>query len=419
MIAEALARVFGSQEPEARTIGDGDDWRLLTGGSVTAAGERVSPQSALTVAAFYGGVNLIASGVRAMPVRVMRDTGDGPLRPARASRLWPLLHDRANPEMHASELWEWMTLSALLSGNGFCFIQRDRNLFPQWLWPVRPGRVTVRWDPRRRRKVFDVSGPGSDDEVRFTGTTRDVVHVRGFGTDPLVGVSVVQYLRETIGRALSEDRKAASLMRNNGRPAGILTVKGRLDDDAARRLKDRWDAAHAGRRAGGTAVLEDSAEWKGIEMSAADMELVKQRAISREDFAIALQLPGDMLLAGNQANLHYSSDASRDVRLVKYGLMPWAKRIQDALEISEGLRWWFTGSAQGRLVPRFAPEALLRADLNSRYDAYAAGIGAGWLTRNEAREKEDLQPIDGLDTSRPVNGANGSAAHILDEIVRT
>lgn len=413
MIAGALAHLFGGVQ--ARVIGDDDDAFILTGGARTTAGERVSPETALTVAAMFGGVGIIASGVRAMPLRVLEDRGQGPLLPARASRLWGLLHDQANPEMHASELWEWLTLCAILRGDGFAWIEQDRNLMPVGLWPVRPGRVRVEWDRRLRRKVFHVTAPGSDDLVEFTGTTRNMIHVRGFGDDPLVGKSVIHYLRETVGRALSEDRRAASTMRNNGRPGGILKVKGRLDDEGAKRLKERWDAAHGGRRSGGTAVLEEGTEWEGVEMTAADMELVKQRMVSREDFAIALQIPGDMLLAGSQANLHYSSDATRDVRLVKYALMPWAKRIQDALEISEGLQWWFAGAGAARLVPRFNPEGLQRADIKTRYDSYKAGIDAGWLAPNEAREKEDLQPLEGLDKTRGNARTNGAVARHLIE----
>jgi len=46
---------------------------------------------------------------------------------------------------------------------------------------------------------------------------------------------------------------------------------------------------------------------------------------------------------------------------------------------------------------KFNVDGLLRGDAESRYAAYASGITNGWLTRNEVREKEDLNPLDGLD----------------------
>jgi hypothetical protein len=47
---------------------------------------------------------------------------------------------------------------------------------------------------------------------------------------------------------------------------------------------------------------------------------------------------------------------------------------------------------------KFNVAGLERADLKTRYDAYAVGIGSKFLTPNEARALEDMRPIDGGDT---------------------
>jgi len=46
---------------------------------------------------------------------------------------------------------------------------------------------------------------------------------------------------------------------------------------------------------------------------------------------------------------------------------------------------------------KFNMAAMVRGDINTRYDAYRKGIESGFLTRNEVRELEHLNPIDGLD----------------------
>jgi len=142
-------------------------------------------------------------------------------------------------------------------------------------------------------------------------------------------------------------------------------------------------------------VLEEGAKWEPVVLSAADMELVQQRAISREDIAIAFKVPGDMVLAGNAANLHYSTDATRDVRLVKHGITPWTTRIQEALEVCAALPWG------DDLYPRFNPAALLKADIKTRYEAHQIGLDAGFLSKNEVRAVEDLSPVDGGDQLKP------------------
>jgi len=47
-------------------------------------------------------------------------------------------------------------------------------------------------------------------------------------------------------------------------------------------------------------------------------------------------------------------------------------------------------------LAKFSMQGLLRGDNAARATFYASGITNGWLTRNEARRLEDLNPIEGL-----------------------
>ena len=54
-------------------------------------------------------------------------------------------------------------------------------------------------------------------------------------------------------------------------------------------------------------------------------------------------------------------------------------------------------------------DSLTRADLQTRYAAHAAGITAGFLTRNEARQMENLPTLPGLDEPlSPLNMGSGN-----------
>ena len=396
MIAEALGRAV-----RGRVIGEGDDYEFLTGGTRTAAGETVTPETALKVSAVYACTSIIAAGIRQMPAEVVRDDGKGTLLPDRNNRLWSLLHDEPNPEQSAGEMWEELAWDTMLRGNGYRWLERNSQGQVIALWPLRAGRVEITRDPRTRRKIFMVFGGDTREAVQWVGDTTDVLHVKGDpGPDPLRGASVIHRLREIIGRALAEDAHAATTMKNQGRPSGILTVDGTLKDEAAERLVKRWNAAHGGpRNSGRTAVLEGGAKWEKVVMSAADLELVQQRSISREDIAIAFRVPGDMVLVGSRGNnLHYSSDATRDVRLVKYAIAPWSKRIEDALQACAALPW---GEGPSRAYPRFDPSTLLWADKKSRYETAGIGIENGFLTPDEARSGEGLAPL-GLNKTKPL-----------------
>jgi hypothetical protein len=62
------------------------------------------------------------------------------------------------------------------------------------------------------------------------------------------------------------------------------------------------------------------------------------------------------------------------------------------------------------LDPEFDMSRMMRGDAAARTAYYTGGINSGWLTRNEARDMEGLDPIDGLDEPlRPLNMVEESA----------
>jgi phage portal protein BeeE len=53
--------------------------------------------------------------------------------------------------------------------------------------------------------------------------------------------------------------------------------------------------------------------------------------------------------------------------------------------------------AKAGLYVKIQLNALLRGDYAARTNGYRAAIATGWMSRNEARELEDMNPVDGLD----------------------
>jgi hypothetical protein len=70
----------------------------------------------------------------------------------------------------------------------------------------------------------------------------------------------------------------------------------------------------------------------------------------------------------------------------------------------------------GRFI-EFTLEGLLRGDTEARSKFYQSGVNTGWLTRNEVREKENLNPLDGLDDPlQPQNMAPVGQAGEISEV---
>lgn len=70
--------------------------QVLRGGSATAAGVSVSPETALTVAAVHACVRIIAGAVATLPLQLRRRIDDRTREDASNDPLWHLLRRRPN-----------------------------------------------------------------------------------------------------------------------------------------------------------------------------------------------------------------------------------------------------------------------------------------------------------------------------------
>jgi len=88
------------------------------------------------------------------------------------------------------------------------------------------------------------------------------------------------------------------------------------------------------------------------------------------------------------------------IGFVIYTMLPWARRWEQ--QISKSL----IGDA--RFFAEFLFDGLLRGDIKTRYEAYALAVQWGWMTRNEVRRLENLDPLPELDDPMtPVNMSVG------------
>lgn len=403
MIAQRLAR--GLTELREVTfqspLGDLQD---MFGGSTSLAGVTVNGNTALAVPAFYTGIKILAESMGTMPCEVMRRTADNVAVPAPESRLWTLLHDKPNPELEAGDFWEIVTSHIGIRGNAYMFKQRDEYDRVSALWPIPPQRVQVQRDPRTRQKIFMVS-PSAEDPFEMPFTQTDMLHMRGFGPDPLRGLSPIGAMRELIGRASAEQDYQSALMANQARPSGVLVTDKKLDPVRGQRLARRFKRSMSGaRRAGETLILEEGLKWQQVSLSAADAQFIEQREFTTKDIARMLRIPADMMLVASGDKLHYTSDESVGLRFLTFTLMPWMRRTEGPLRVDEDLPWTMSGPTPGRLFPKFQPDVLLRVDRKTRFEAYQVAIDSGWMTPDEARVMENRVPL-GLSVTKPLTAA--------------
>ncbi|HQJ23328.1 MAG TPA: phage portal protein, partial [Rectinema sp.] len=161
----------------------------------------------------------------------------------------------------------------------------------------------------------------------------------------------------------------------------------------ADRIREIWTDDHGGSaNAHKLHVLGDGASFEKIEMTAEDSQLIETRRFQRSELASLFRVPLMLLQADTQTTTYASSEQFM-LAFAMHSIRPWLVRIEQALQMQ-----LFT--APQKYFPEFNLDGLLRGDLKSRYEAYKIARDAGWMSKNDIREKENMNPIENGDDYR-------------------
>jgi HK97 family phage portal protein len=345
------------------------------GGRSTHAGKSVTVERALGLVPVFNAVSQIAGAVGSLPLVVYERDGRNRQR-AESHPAWKLLHEKPNPEMAADELWEIVASHIELWGNAFLYKRTEPGTgLTEQLWPISPDRVQVARDERHRR-VFHIEGETFGEDT--------ILHIRGFSLDGLVGYSPIQLARNAIANQMSQEEFQGKFLRSGGKPAVLLRHPNRLKDDGQKRLKASWDAVKAGE----TAVLEEKIEVERWTMPLGDAQFVEQMEFSDKRIAQLFVMRPGRVGAKTGDSMTYKNIESEALDFVTFTLQRRLTRIERALGADLSI---FPGGRSE--FCEFLVDALMRADLKERYEAYKVGIDAGFLDADEdVRPRENLAP---------------------------
>lgn len=371
-----------------------DDPRWWGGAaSQSVAGIQVDADTALKISTVWACVSLLSETIASLPLVMYRNLNDDGRERARNHPLYSVLHDQPNKIQTAAEFREMMMGHVLLRGNAYAqIIPGDKGPVDQLL-PIHPDRVRVEKLPNGRLR-YQVRG---DDGLEKPLNQEDVFHLRGPSADGITGMSIIEYARDSFGLSLAAERYGGRFFRNDSRPGGVLKTDRKLSTDAANRLKSSWEAAHTAGNQARVAVLEDGLEWQQVGLSNEDAQFLETREFQAEDVCRWFRVPPHMVGLTSKSTSWGSGIEQMGIAFVTYTLLPWLTRWEQAIARDLII-------ATGVYFASFVVEGLLRGETGSRYSAYATGRQWGWLSVNDIRRLENMNPIENGDVYlQPMN----------------
>lgn len=360
----------------------------------TAAGVSVSHEQAMRLTAVYRAVKIIAESIGQLPCKIYGRKSDGTRYVDYNHDLYELLHDRPNRWQTPIEFKEMLTGHAVLRGNGYAEKIPSPTKPIAELIPLHPDRVRAFWAP---------DGLPAYEYRDLKGQPRiilqsEMLHIRAFSSDGLLGLDPISYMRESLGLALAAEEFGSRFFGNGSNPTGVLEIDGKLSDPAYKRLVESWQERHQGlANAHRPAILEEGLKWQSIGIHPNQAQFLETRKFQVTEIARMFGVPPHMLADLERAT--FTNIEHQGLEFIKYCLGPWLVRWEETVK-----RDLIYGRYKKTHYAKFNADAFARGDTKSRFESYRIGREIGVLSANDIREREDMDRIEGGDTYlQPLN----------------
>ena len=345
----------------------------------------VTRESALRTSAVFACVRLLSEDIATLPVQTF--VRDGARRRPVERPQWMRF---PNSEFTWVEVIQQAMAGVLTDGNGPIEVTRDRVGEPVELWVRDPQTVNM----RRRSDGRPEWVVMPHDAASYTLPWENLLYLRGF-TLPgqMKGLSPIGFARETIGEGAAAQKFGAKFFGQGAYAGGVIEFPGDATQEQVDEFITLWKQHHQGvQNAHQPGVLTGGAAWRQVSIPPQDAQFIESRKFSVTEIARFYRVPPHKI--GDLERATFSNIEQQAIEYVVDSLRPWLVRLEATM----------TALLPGGVFPKWNVEGLLRGDTLARYQAYTQARTAGWMSVNEIRALEDLNPVTNGDSFiQPLN----------------
>lgn len=337
---------------------------------------RIDDENSLLYGPYFKGLATIVGDVAQTPINLYyRDAKKGKQK-VTDHPLANLFKRNVNKFMTVYSFFETMQFHALHYGNGVAQIVKNRNNEVIGLSVIMPWSLAYAIENNELTYQVDLG-----DGKKLVLNPEDVIHIRGFTFDGIVGIPMYKVASLSIKLGLSSEQFSSAFFENAATPSGILKVPYTLEnEESIRRLKMQWRTEYQGtKNAANVAVLEEGADFKPISQSFQESQMIESRQFQKLEMANWFNIPNSKL--GDKGTYASTEESNRDylATCLNRWFVKWEQELNYKL-LPDTDDYFF----------EFNRNSFLRTTLIDRYNAYMRAIMYGIMSPNEVRQLENL-----------------------------
>lgn len=357
--------------------------------TTTDSGISVDDERALKVSTVWACVQLIANSVASLPLKVYEKTDTGRTEVEGRHYLTDLLHRRPNHLMKPRDFRLAMIVQMALWNNAYALITWSGNR-PVSLTPLKPGRVQP-----FITKDGDLTYHYSTEKGVVVYNRRSIIHMKGFGTDGVVGLERVSYARQSLGLAVSADVYAAKQFANGGNGGGgYLMLDTFLTKDQRKQMRDLYSGmSETAFNKNKLWILEGGMKYEANTLPPDTMQMLETRQMQASEICRYWGVP-DVLIGAN-ANSNSAWPASFEQQMLAFltfTIQPYLDEFECA--IHESL---IDTTDRRKVFVDHDTTGFVKMDSQAKSQLQASWVQNGLKTRNEVRRINNDSEMPGAD----------------------
>jgi HK97 family phage portal protein len=344
---------------------------------LTESSKKVNVRSALTLSAFYSGIDMIANSIAILPHAVVQKT-DNNITYLKDHPVNKLLNNRPNHHQSPFGFKHLIALTVLLRGNYFAGIVTDES----------GNKIALDFWDSSLVTVID-----HEDKLFYQYKSKmysayEVFHVSGLSFDGKLGKSVLEFAADNLGVTLNAQKFGSMSLEDQGLSYGVIESDKKIDSTAKDNLGTAFEKRLTSMNKHRAAVLDEGMKYKSIGLNPEESKFIETYASGTEDIARWLHIPNHKLRIKGEGG--YNSMVQMEQDYLQSAVKPLAQKIKEEIEFK-----LFTDPEKANSIAidqNF--KILLQVDPKSRAEYYKSMVFLKAMTPNEIRVLESLNPYE-------------------------
>jgi len=353
-------------------------------------------KNALKEATVFACIRILADAVGKLPLKIYQDK-DGKQGEVN-HYLTPLLKIRPNPWMSARDFKKALEVQRLVHGNAYAWLDietRGKNAGRvKGIYPLDSPRVEIWIDDigllPGKGKMWYVFTDNRGQQYKIKPD--EMLHFKGLTFDGIVGMTPLEKLKDTVENAGAASKFLNNSFKTGMQTKGIIHYVGDLSPAAEKTFREKFEQMSSGlKNANRVSLLPIGYQFQPLSLKMTDAQFLENTELTIRQIAAAFGVKMHQLNELTRATHTNVEHQQREFY------------IDTLMDILTGYEQELTYKLftqreldEGYYI-KFNVNAILRADPKTRYEGYRIAIQSGFLTPNEVRSLEELEPKEGGD----------------------